>query len=101
MARHLARRPRRLRREALVFLHYLPNGARLRAIYKGNTYKARARRDGRISFNGRKYPSLSKAASSVVKRPTNGWWFWKVERGRRNWVRLIQIRRAGTPIYSR
>jgi hypothetical protein len=79
----------------------LPLGAKLRGSLKGVVYKAIAKPDGRIRFNGTYYKSLSMAAAAALKRPTNGWWFWQVERGRRNWVRLTKIRKAGTAIYSR
>lgn len=79
----------------------LPNGAKLLGIHKGRQFKARARRDGSIRFDGKRYASLSYAAAAAVKRPINGWWFWKVERGRDNWVRLTQVRKAGTPLYQR
>jgi hypothetical protein len=80
-------------------IRLLPGGARLRANYKGKQYRARVRRDGRVRFNGQLYPSLSSAAKSIVKRTTNGWWFWKAEKGKGNWVRLDKVRRTGTPLY--
>jgi hypothetical protein len=82
-------------------MHYLPNGARLRGFHRGKVHKARARRNGTIQYNGRNYSSLSLAATAAVKRHVNGWWFWQVERGRGNWIRLTQIRRTGTPFYGR
>jgi hypothetical protein len=80
-------------------LHLLPNGAKLMAIYKGKVHRASVRRDGRVRFNGQYYPSLSLAAKSAAKRPMNGWWFWRVEKGKRNWVRLYKVRQAGTQAY--
>jgi hypothetical protein len=68
------------------------------ATLKGKKFLARARRDGRVSFNGQLYNSLSSAGAKARGRPTNGWWFWQVERGRGNWVRLLEIRRANTPL---
>lgn len=82
-------------------IRLLPTGARLRAVYKGKVYRARARRDGRVRYAGRQYQSLSLAGKAVVGRAVNGWWFWQIERGKGNWVRLTKVRRAGTPIYSR
>jgi hypothetical protein len=78
----------------------LPVGARLRGTLKGKIYKALARRDGRVRYNGKYYSSLTLAAVAAIKRPTNGWWFWKIKRGGQ-WVRLIEIRKAGTPVYAR
>jgi hypothetical protein len=80
---------------------FLPLGAKLRADYKGKVFRARARRTGTVRYNGKNYSSLSLAAKAVLKRSANGWWFWKVERGKNNWVRLTKIRRAGTAVYTR
>jgi hypothetical protein len=77
----------------------LPQGAKIRGTLKGKIFRATVRRSGDIRFNGKLYKSLSLAGLAAIKRPTNGWWFWQVERGRGNWVRLEKIRKAGTPIY--
>lgn len=82
-------------------LRFLPNGARLRGENKGTKFQASVRKDGRVWYEGKSYGSLSLAAAAAMKRPMNGWWFWKVERSRGNWVRLTEIRKAGTPIYRR
>ena len=79
----------------------LPQGARIRGTLKGKVFRARVQRNGKVRFKGMLYRSLSVAAAAAVKRPTNGWWFWQIERGRKNWIRLNKIRRAGTPIYMR
>lgn len=79
--------------------HLLPQGARLRGTLKGKVFSARLRRNGMIRFKGRYYKSLSLAANAALHRSANGWWFWQVERGRGNWVRLEKVRKAGTPIY--
>lgn len=64
---------------------------RLRAYYKGRTYKARARRDGSIRLNGRLYDSPSAAAASICKRPISGWHFWRFERAPGDWVKLVTL----------
>lgn len=79
----------------------LPQGARIRGTLKDEVFRARVRRNGTVRFGNVTYKSLSLAASAAIKRPTNGWWFWQIERGRGNWVRLTNIRRAGTPVYVR
>jgi hypothetical protein len=61
-------------------------------------FRATARRDGRVRYNGRYYSSLSLAGKAAIKRSVNGWWFWQVERGKGNWARLKKIREAGTPV---
>jgi Restriction Enzyme Adenine Methylase Associated len=82
-------------------IRLLPGGARLRGTNKGKSFTARARSDGTVRFKGRVYSSLSLAAKAAIKRSINGWWFWQIERGKGNWVRLTKIRKAGTPIYAR
>jgi hypothetical protein len=77
----------------------LPQGAKLRGTLKGKVHHARVRRNGDVRYNGKIYGSLSLAAYAALNRPTNGWWFWQVERGKGNWVRLNKIRKAGTPLY--
>ena len=75
-----------------------PNGARLRAMYKGKTYRARLRKDGKIWFNKELFGTLGSAARKAAGRPKLGWRFWRVERGKGYWVRLHDIRKAGTPV---
>lgn len=77
----------------------LPQGGKIKGTLKGKVFRARVRRSGDVRFKGKLYKSLSVAAFAAIKRPTNGWWFWQIERGRGTWVRLNKIRRAGTPIY--
>lgn len=79
----------------------LPQGARIRGTLKKDVFRARVRRNGTVRFGGVSYKSLSLAAKAAINRPTNGWWFWQIERGRGNWVRLTKIRKAGTPVYVR
>jgi hypothetical protein len=78
-----------------------PTGVRLKATNKGKTFRAIVKRDGRVRFNGKFYGSLSLAAKAAIKRSTNGWWFWQIERAKGTWVRLTKIRKVGTPVYSR
>nr|WP_249788216.1 DUF2924 domain-containing protein [Bradyrhizobium sp. NBAIM01] len=92
-------KPKKVRGESQL-ARLLPSGAKLTAAYKGKVYRARARRDGTVRYRGANYESLSHAGKAVVGRAVNGWWFWKIERGKGNWVRLTTVRRAGTPIYS-
>jgi hypothetical protein len=78
----------------------LPQGARIRGTLKDKVFRATVRPNGTVRFKGVTYKSLSLAAYAAIKRPTNGWWFWQIERGRRNWIRLTKIRKAGTPVYK-
>lgn len=82
-----------------VLTRLLPQGARIKGTLRNKVFRARVRRNGTIRFKGATYKSLSLAAHAAIKRPTNGWWFWQIERGRGNWVRLTKIRKAGTAVY--
>lgn len=70
-----------------------PKRVLLRATFKGETYRAILRTDGLIRYATKLFRSPSHAAVAVVKRPINGWWFWKYERAPRQWVRLSELRR--------
>lgn len=76
----------------------LPRGAKLKGTLKKKVFRASVTRNGKIRFKGNVYSSLSVAAIAAIGRPTNGWWFWQVERPKGHWVRLTEIRRAGTPV---
>jgi len=67
---------------------YVRDSFNIRARFKGKTFHARVRRDGRIRLRGKIYKSPSAAGSAVYKRSCNGWWFWKFERAPGDWVRL-------------
>ena len=67
---------------------YVTEPFNIRARFKGRTFRAHVRRDGRIRFQGKTYKSPSAAGSAVCKRSCNGWWFWKYERAPGDWVRL-------------
>jgi hypothetical protein len=82
-------------------IRLLSQGGRIRGTLKNRTFRARIRRNGQVVFKGKRYNSLSFAAFAALRRPTNGWWFWQVERGPGDWVRLEKIRKAGTPVYIR
>ena len=76
-----------------------PDGARLRGTNNGEAFHARIGRNGQLRFQSKAFTSLSAAARAAVGRSVNGWWFWQVERGKKHWVRLREIRRVGTAIY--
>lgn len=82
-------------------IRLFPAGARLKGTNNGKTFRALVKSDGRVRFGGQYYSSLSLAAKAAIKRSTNGWWFWQVERGKGNWVRLTKIRKTGTPLYAK
>jgi hypothetical protein len=65
---------------------------RLRAVYKGKTYRAFAQKDGIVRYKNRKYMSASAAGKAVIQRGCNGWAFWRYERAPGQWVRLSNMR---------
>jgi len=66
---------------------------RLRGFYKGKTFLASVRRDGKIRAAGRIFNSPSLAAMAVCKRKScNGWTFWQYERAPGDWVLLDYLR---------
>ena len=75
-----------------------PKGARLRAAYKGETFRARIQRNGKVRFGGEVFKSLGLAAKKAAGRSKLGWLFWQAERGKGHWVKLHNIRKAGTPL---
>ena len=76
-----------------ILASYVSGPIKLRAKFKGQTLRARVRRNGEIRFRGKLYTSPSKAASAACGRATcNGWWFWKYERAPGDWVRLRTLR---------
>jgi hypothetical protein len=88
------RRPGRGRKgDGPVLAGYVTKAMTLRSIYKGEMYKARVRRDGTIRVGNKVVNSPSLAAVAVVKRPVNGWSFWKYERAPGQWVKLRELRR--------
>lgn len=86
--------------EARLLIKLFPRGARLRGTIKGKNYTARIRRDGKIRFNKEIFNSLRLAVRACHGRGLNGWNFWRVERGKGNWVTLSEFRKAGTPMLS-
>jgi len=72
---------------------HIKKAFRVRARYKGKVYKARVRRDGSVRYKGKTYNSPSSAAIAVVRRPADGWYFWKYERAPGDWVKLNELRK--------
>ena len=82
-------------------LRLFPNGASLRSVYGKQTFRARLQKNGRVRVGKELFATIGLAASHVAGRRKNGWLFWYVERGKGNWVKLAEIRRAGTPFIGR
>jgi len=63
----------------------------IRGKYKRKLFRARWRRDGTVRYKGKIYSSLSAAATRITGHPTNGRWFWRVERSPGDWVRVRKL----------
>jgi hypothetical protein len=71
---------------------YLDKSYRLIGVYKGRRISATFCKDGTVRLGRRRYSTLSAAAVKVVKRPVNGWTFWKYERAPGDWVKVSTLR---------
>jgi len=71
---------------------FLPDGTRLRAIYKNTLYQAEIA-DGRwIDEQGREHSSPSSAATHITNTNVNGWRFWEAMRpSDEQWHRLDRL----------
>lgn len=76
-----------------VLARYVSRAMSLRADFKGKRYRARVRKNGSIRYAETVFDSPSQAAVAAIRRPINGWWFWKFERSPGDWVRLNELRR--------
>jgi len=87
------RKTREIHQGGVPLAEYLTSPFDIRAQYKGRTFHARVRRDGRIRFRGKTYNSPSAAGTAVSKHACDGWWFWEYERAPGDWVRLDELRK--------
>lgn len=72
---------------------YVSDRIKLKARYKGKTFVATARKDGRIHFDGKLYNSPSAAGEVIVKHACDGWKFWHYQRAPGDWVPLRELRK--------
>jgi len=81
------------RRPALA--RYAGKVKQLRARYKGRTLRASVRKDGTVTFKGKKYasPSLAGKAAIEEQHAVNGWLFWEYKHPSGNWMLLDTLRR--------
>jgi hypothetical protein len=93
VARRLRRRRTRDARGSLVLAGLVDRRLALRARRKRRQFKATLRRDGYISFKGRKYDSPTAAAVKAIGHAINGWGFWRYRLAPRKWVPLSHLRR--------
>lgn len=77
----------------LPLARYIHRPGALRLVYKGTTHKARVQRDGTIRLRKAPYTTPSRAATTIIGRPANGWYWWEYERAPGQWVRLLELRK--------
>uniref|UniRef100_A0A7V3E7M3 GIY-YIG nuclease family protein n=1 Tax=Ignavibacterium album TaxID=591197 RepID=A0A7V3E7M3_9BACT len=66
---------------------------KLKAKYKGITYWASIRKDGKINYNNKLYLTPTSAAKAITKRSTiSGWEFWHYKDDKNKWVCLNKLR---------
>ena len=71
----------------------LPEGTRLRVVYKKQEFNATLDANGSIMFDGKTYNSPSGAGSAITGRPVDGWHFWKHENAQGQWVKIDELRK--------
>jgi hypothetical protein len=86
------RRTKRKRGEPTL-ARFIDRAISLRRMYKGKMCRAHVRKDGRVRVGPHVYTSPSHAATAIVGRPVNGWWFWTYQRAPGQWVKLQELRR--------
>lgn len=70
----------------------IPNGTKLRTVYKSRTFEAEVR-GGLIWINGKTYDSPSSAARAVGHGSVNGWTAWEYrDKESRRWLPLKRLR---------
>ena len=71
----------------LIRARRLQPPVQLESQYKGKRFQAKVEQDGSVVFDGKRYKSLSAAASAAMatvkggKPPADGWLFWRMKDG--------------------
>lgn len=74
---------------------FLPNGTKLKALYKNRVYNAEITDGCWINDDGSKHPTPTAAASHITKTSTNARRFWSAKRpGDNDWHRLNSLPNA-------
>ncbi len=72
---------------------FLPNGTKLRALYKGSQYEAAVGNGVIAMASGKAFTSPSAAASAITQTTVNGWRFWEAMRPNDlSWQRLESLK---------
>lgn len=76
---------------------FLPNGTRLRATYRGQTFFGEVIDGKWIDIQtGETRTSPSQAAAEITRTANNGWLFWKFMRPEDSeWKLLLSLRKSG------
>jgi hypothetical protein len=93
IAERRSRSKARRRKGNLALAGFSDRSIPLRAQYRGKAYRARLRPNGSIRFLKKLFESPSAAAQAIVKRPINGWDFWRYRGRDGEWQPLKMIRR--------
>jgi len=91
--RNRRRRKTRNEKGTVVLAGLVDRRIPLVAPLKGKTHRATLRRDGFISYKGKRYRSPSAAGAEAAGRGVNGWHFWRYRNAAGKWVRLKEMRR--------
>jgi hypothetical protein len=62
------------------------------AQYRNKRFKATLLRSGFIRYRGKLYENPRAAARAAMKRPRNGWSFWRFKDHEGNWVKLAALK---------
>ena len=54
---------------------------------------SRLNEDGTVSYDGKVYDTPGAAAKAALRRPANGWSFWRYKDDKGNWVPLRRLKR--------
>lgn len=67
---------------------------KLKGFYKGETFFATLRKDGKISYKNKLYESPTRVAKIVTGRKTiSGWSFWRFKNDKNKWVKLRSLKK--------
>jgi len=71
---------------------YVSQSFPIQKTYKGKTYKAKVRSNGKIYYEGVVYDNPTAPAKKIVKRTVSGWLFWHFKNDEGKWIKLHKLR---------
>ncbi|MBI2862611.1 MAG: hypothetical protein HYX89_07315 [Chloroflexi bacterium] len=87
------RRKARAARGRLALAGLVDRRTDLRGVREDRQYKASLRRDGRIRYKRELYDTPNAAARAALKRPADGWSFWRFRAKGGKWTSLRALKR--------